>query len=99
MSLGMVFPIAIALGFFVGRWAGGLLGVPRVGMALGLVWGVATGFWELYKVTVRLNRYDQAGDGSGEGQGTKPEGRQDPAAGTGKGERGEDQGSDDGPGR
>lgn len=61
MSLGLVFPIAIATGFFVGRWVGGLLGHPRIGMAVGLVWGVATAFWELYKVTVRLNRLDDPG--------------------------------------
>ncbi|BDU78860.1 AtpZ/AtpI family protein [Mesoterricola sediminis] len=60
MGLGMVFPIAIALGFFLGRWAGGKLGHPRAGMWIGLVWGVATGFWELYKTTVRLDRYDEA---------------------------------------
>ena len=69
MGLGMVFPIAIVLGFFVGRGAGRLLGYPRVGIAVGLVWGVATGFWELYKVTVRLNRMDDAGKGDGKGGG------------------------------
>ena len=61
MALGMVFPNAIALGFFLGRWVGGLLGHPGAGMAVGLVWGVASGFWELYKVTVRLNRMDDSG--------------------------------------
>jgi len=29
-------------------------------MWVGLAWGVATGFWELYKTTVRLDRYDEA---------------------------------------
>jgi hypothetical protein len=67
MALGMVFPIAIALGFFIGRWLGALLGYPRVGMGLGLAWGVAAGFWELYKVTVRLNRMDGGGKGDGHG--------------------------------
>jgi hypothetical protein len=57
----MVFPIAIATGFFLGRWLGTRLGWPRTGMAIGLVWGVATGFWELYKTTVRLNRMDPGG--------------------------------------
>ena len=60
MGLGMVFPIAIALGFFLGRWLGGLLGHAQAGMWVGLVWGVATGFWELYKTTQRLDRYDEA---------------------------------------
>lgn len=71
MGLGMVFPIAIALGFFAGRWAGTKLGHPRVGMGIGLAWGVATGFWELYKTTVRLDRYDEARrreDKDGEGK-------------------------------
>jgi hypothetical protein len=58
MSLGMVFPIAITLGFFIGRWAGGRLGHPKIGMALGLAWGAAAGFWELYKTTVRLDRLE-----------------------------------------
>lgn len=75
MAMGMVFPIAIALGFFLGRWLGGLLGYPRVGMAVGLVWGVASGFWELYKVTVRLNRMDDSGKGGpGGGGGDDPGG-------------------------
>ena len=67
MGLGMVFPVAIVLGFFLGRWAGGLVGYPRAGIAVGLVWGVATGFWELYKVTVRLNRMDDDGKGGKDG--------------------------------
>ena len=66
MALGMVFPIAIALGFFLGRWAGGLVGHPRAGSLVGLVWGVAAGFGELYKVTMRLNRLDDPGKGGGD---------------------------------
>lgn len=58
MGLGMVFPIAMVMGFFLGRWAGGLLGYPKAGILVGLAWGMATGFWELYKVTVRLNRME-----------------------------------------
>ena len=60
MGLGMVFPIAIALGFFIGRWVGGKFGHPQAGMWIGLVWGVATGFWELFKTTKRLDSYDEA---------------------------------------
>lgn len=61
MSLGLVIPIAIVLGFFLGRWLGGLLGHPVVGQWVGLVWGIATAGWELYKMTVRAN----AADGNG----------------------------------
>ena len=71
MSLGMVFPAAIVMGYFLGKWAGGKLGHPRAGMLIGLVWGVATGFWELYKVTKRLDRMDATPKG-GEGDDRKP---------------------------
>ncbi len=69
MSLGFVFPIAIVLGFFLGRWIGGLFGHPEPGQWIGLVWGVATGFWELYKVTMRANALDENGNGDGDGKG------------------------------
>ncbi len=58
IAMGMVFPIAIVLGFFGGRWIGGWFGHPAVGQWIGLVYGVATGFWELYKVTQKLDRLD-----------------------------------------
>ena len=60
MALGMVFPIAITVGFFLGRWGGGLLGYPKIGITIGLIWGIATGFFELYRVAVRLNGLDEA---------------------------------------
>ncbi len=58
MSLGLVIPIAIVLGFFLGRWLGGLLGHPEAGQWIGLVWGIATAGWELYKMTLRANAAD-----------------------------------------
>jgi hypothetical protein len=59
-------------------------------MVVGLVWGVATGFWELYKVTVRLNRWDQAEQGKdGRPKDAGPE-----ADGPGKDRTGGDRGPD-----
>jgi hypothetical protein len=58
MSMGLVFPIAIVIGFFLGRWVGGLVGHPEGGQWIGLIWGIAAGFWELYKVTLRMNAMD-----------------------------------------
>lgn len=58
MAMGLVFPIAIVLGFFIGRWVGGLVGHPEGGQWIGLIWGIAAGFWELYKVTMRMNAMD-----------------------------------------
>jgi hypothetical protein len=69
LSLGLVFPIAIALGFFFGRWIGGLVGHPEGGQWIGLIWGVATGFYELYKVTLRANALDETKDDDGSGGG------------------------------
>lgn len=57
-SIGMVFPIAIVLGFFLGRWIGRAFGHPGPGQWIGMVFGIATGFWELYKVTAHLNSLD-----------------------------------------
>ena len=58
MSLGLTFPICIALGFFLGRWIGGWFNHPERGQYIGLVWGVAAAFWELYKVHRRVSRRD-----------------------------------------
>jgi hypothetical protein len=58
ISLGMVFPIAIVLGFYGGRWIGGWFGHAAVGQWIGLAYGIATAFYELYKTTKRLDRMD-----------------------------------------
>ena len=58
MSLGMVFPIAIFLGLFGGRWVGGKAGHPDLGQWIGLGLGIGAAFWELYKTTVKLDRFD-----------------------------------------
>ena len=55
ISLGMIFPIAICAGYFIGRWVGGYFGHAYGGGLWGLAWGIATGFYELYKVTIRLS--------------------------------------------
>lgn len=58
MSLGLTFPLCIALGFFLGRWIGGWFGHPLAGQWAGLVWGIAAAFWELYKVNRRMAKRD-----------------------------------------
>jgi hypothetical protein len=60
MSLGFTFPLCITLGFFLGRWLGGWFGHPVPGQWVGLVWGIAAAFWELYKVNRRMTRRDEA---------------------------------------
>lgn len=59
LSLGLTFPLCIVLGFFLGRWIGGWFGHAAGGQWVGLVWGVGTAFWELYKVSRRMSRRDE----------------------------------------
>ena len=59
MSLGMVFPIAIFLGLFGGRWIGAKLGHQDAGQWIGLGFGMGAAFWELYKTTKKLDRFDE----------------------------------------
>ncbi len=58
MSLGITFPLCIALGFFLGRWIGGWFGHPARGQWVGLIWGIGAAFWELYKLNRRMARRD-----------------------------------------
>ncbi|MCL1893465.1 MAG: AtpZ/AtpI family protein [Holophagaceae bacterium] len=73
ISMGMVFPIAIVIGYFLGQWVGRFFGYPSQGRIVGLVLGVMSGFWELFKVSKRLEKYDNSNnnninnDSSGEG--------------------------------
>ncbi|HXC17244.1 MAG TPA: AtpZ/AtpI family protein [Holophagaceae bacterium] len=60
LAVGMIFPIAIVVGLFAGRWIGGKFGHQDLGQWLGLAWGVAAGFWELYKTSQKLDRFDAA---------------------------------------
>ena len=60
MSLGFIFPICITLGFFLGRWIGGWFGRPAIGQWVGLIWGITTAFYELYKINRRATRRDEA---------------------------------------
>jgi len=63
ISLGMVFPIAIVLGWYLGQWIGGMFGYPVQGRLIGLAWGILTGFWELFKVAKKLDKYDASNSG------------------------------------
>jgi len=60
MSVGMIFPIAIVAGLFIGRWIGGKFGHAELGQWLGLAWGVAAAFWELFKMSQKLDRFSAA---------------------------------------
>ena len=73
-SMGFVFPIAIALGFFLGRWVGDMAGHPKLGSLIGLALGILTGFWELFKVTKRLEKHDALSEPSNGSNGSAESG-------------------------
>jgi len=56
MSLAWFFPLAIVFGALVGRWIGGYFGRQALGTILGAVWGVISGFYEVFKVSRRLSK-------------------------------------------
>lgn len=49
-------PAAVILGALAGRWIGGKFGHTDGGTLLGLLWGIAAGIWEVWKVQKGLNR-------------------------------------------
>lgn len=58
--VGMVFPVALLMGYFAGRWIGGLFGAERVGSLIGLFVGLGAGFRNLF---VMIDRYGGKRDG------------------------------------
>lgn len=69
LALGITFPIAITLGFFLGKWIGGKLGHEKIGQYIGLIWGIATAFFELFKTAKRLDKMDPPSSSEDKGSG------------------------------
>jgi len=63
-----VFPVAVAIGFFGGRWIGSLLGGPMVGGMVGVLFGTAAGFYHLWQTLQRIERRDRQSSGAGDGE-------------------------------
>lgn len=57
-TLGLVFPVALVLGYLAGRYLGGLLGAEKLGGLLGALLGIGAGFYNLIEVVQRLDRED-----------------------------------------
>lgn len=70
--VGFVFPLAILIGFFLGRAVGTWLGAPTVGIAVGVVLGSISAFWNLFTTLGRLER--DGGEPPAEGPGAAGEG-------------------------
>jgi len=59
-TIGLVFPVATALGYLGGRVIGGWLGNAATGALIGGAVGIVAGFYNLLKVARRLAREDES---------------------------------------
>ena len=57
-TVGLVFPVAVVVGYFGGRAIGQWFGAPDGGALAGVLVGVVSGFYNLWKVAARLRRED-----------------------------------------
>ena len=65
-TIGLVFPTAMVIGYFVGRFFGGLLGAAETGGWIGGALGLVSGFYNVYKVAMKLGNEDEAATGESE---------------------------------
>lgn len=56
MSLAYYFPLAVLLGGLAGRWIGGRFHHPSLGTAIGVLWGIISGCYEVFKVSRRISK-------------------------------------------
>ena len=57
--VGIQFPVAIALGFFFGRWLDHQLGTAPWLMVIFSLFGIAAGFLNLFRITAKAGRDEQ----------------------------------------
>jgi hypothetical protein len=66
-TVGLVFPVAVVIGYFGGKTVGGWLGSEQGGALAGVLVGVVSGFYNLFKVAMRLQRQDREEDAEARG--------------------------------
>ena len=64
--IGMVFPIALLMGYFAGRSVGGWLGNPSLGGIVGALLGIASGFYNIWKMMERYASKPEGGAPDGD---------------------------------
>ena len=57
--IGIQFPVAIALGFFFGRWLDGQLGTGPWLMVVFSLFGIAAGFVNLFRITAQASQAEK----------------------------------------
>ncbi len=60
MVIGVVFPVALVGGFFLGWWLGGLFGSETAGAFTGLGLGTVAAFYNLFETLKRIQRREEA---------------------------------------
>jgi F0F1-type ATP synthase assembly protein I len=74
-SLGLAFPIAIAIGYFFGRWLDGVLSTsPWLTIAFSL-FGIVAGFVNAFRVALRTGAEEDRDTEAGGSDDSSPEGR------------------------
>lgn len=49
-AAGILFPLSLVAGWFLGKWLGSALGLGLAPAYVGAVLGVGAGFWNLYRI-------------------------------------------------
>lgn len=49
-AAGILFPLSIVAGYLLGKWIGAALGLGEAPAFIGAAFGVAAGFWNLYRL-------------------------------------------------
>jgi len=57
--VGIQFPVAIALGYFFGRWLDGLFNTDPWMTMIFALFGIAAGFVNLFRITAQASRAEQ----------------------------------------
>lgn len=68
-SIGLAFPIAMAIGFFFGRWLDGILSTAPWLMVAFTVLGIAGGFLNAIRTALRIGREEDEAAKNGKGGG------------------------------
>jgi F0F1-type ATP synthase assembly protein I len=55
-SIGLAFPIAIAIGYFFGQWLDGVFGTTPWLMAIFTIFGIVAGFLNALRTAIRIGR-------------------------------------------
>jgi F0F1-type ATP synthase assembly protein I len=56
LQIAFVFPLALVIGFFAGRWVGEWVGGAKVGAIAGLLLGTGAAFYNLVETLRRIQR-------------------------------------------